>query len=95
MIYEEISIIVCRFIINVATTACNDDDETVQEFPIVGTWKPVGEVRTEVDINGVGVSDEITYTACQQQSTWVFSENATGKRTDKDEVGSPSGLYYN
>jgi len=72
----------------VATTACNDDDETVQEFPIVGTWKPVGEVRTEVDINGVGVSDEITYTACQQQSTWVFSENATGKRTDKDEVGS-------
>jgi len=73
----------------VATTACNDDDETVQEFPIVGTWKPVGEVRTEVDINGVGISDEITYTACQQQSTWVFSENATGKRTDKDEVGSP------
>ena len=73
----------------VATTACNDDNETVQEFPIVGTWKPVGEVRTEVDINGVGVSDEITYTACQQQSTWVFNDNATGKRTDKDEVGSP------
>jgi len=61
----------------------------VQEFPIVGTWKPVREVRTQVDINGVGVSDGITYTACQQQSTWVFSENATGKRTDKDEVGSP------
>jgi hypothetical protein len=73
----------------VATTACKDDDETVQEFPIVGTWKPVAEVRTEVDLDGVGFSDQITYTACQQQSTWVFSENASGKRTDKDEVGNP------
>ena len=73
----------------VATTACKDDEETVQEFPIVGTWKPVAEVRTEVDLDGVGFSDQITYTACQQQSTWVFSENASGKRTDKDEVGNP------
>lgn len=73
----------------VATTACKDDEETVQEFPIVGTWKPVAEVRTEVDLDGVGVSDQITYTACQQQSTWVFSENSSGKRTDKDEAGNP------
>jgi len=73
----------------VATTACKDDEETVQEFPIVGTWKPVAEVRTEVDLDGVGFSDQITYTACQQQSTWVFSENSSGKRTDKDEVGNP------
>jgi len=73
----------------VATTACNDDEETVQEFPIVGTWKPVSEVRTQVDLDGVGVSDEITYTTCQQESRWVFNENATGKRTNKDEAGSP------
>ena len=73
----------------VATTACNDDEETIQEFPIVGTWKPVAEVRTEVDLNGVGVSDEIVYTSCQQESTWVFNENNSGKRTNKDEAGSP------
>lgn len=71
----------------VATTACNDDEETVQEFPIVGIWKPVAEVRTSVDLDGVGVSDEITYTTCQQESRWVFNENSTGKRTNKDEVG--------
>ena len=73
----------------VATTACNDDEETVQEFPIVGTWKPVAEVRTEVDLNGVGVSEEIVYTSCQQESTWVFNANKSGKRTNKDEAGSP------
>lgn len=73
----------------VATTACNDDDVAVQEFPIVGTWKPVAEVRTEVDLDGVGFSDEIIYTTCQQESRWVFNENNSGKRTDKDEAGSP------
>ncbi|MCY0970337.1 lipocalin family protein [Chryseobacterium wangxinyae] len=73
----------------VATTSCNDDEETVQEFSIVGTWKPVAEVRTEVDLDGVGVSDQINYTTCQQQSTWVFADNSSGKRTDKDEAGNP------
>lgn len=72
-----------------AITGCNDDEETVQEFPLVGTWKPVKEVRTEVELDGSGFSDEITYTTCQQESRWVFSEGASGKRTDKDEVGTP------
>ncbi len=73
----------------VATASCNDDEETVQEFPLAGTWKPVSEVRTEVDLDGVGFSDEITYTTCQQESRWVFNENNSGKRTNKDEAGSP------
>lgn len=72
-----------------ATTACNDDEEAVQEFPIAGTWRPVAEVRTEVDLDGVGFSDEIAYTTCQKESTWVFGDNAAGKRTDRDEAGTP------
>lgn len=74
----------------IATTiSCNNNEETKQEFPIVGTWKPVKEVRTTVDLNGVGVSDEITYTTCQQESRWVFNEDTSGKRTNRDEAGSP------
>ena len=86
---KKLALIFAGLSLMVATTGCNDDDETVQEFPIVGTWKPVGEVWTEVDLNGVGISDQIAYTACQKESTWVFNENASGKRTDRDEVGSP------
>jgi len=71
-------------------TGCNDDDDKkAQEFPIVGTWKPVKEVRTVVDNAGAGVSDEIDYTTCQQESRWVFNENSSGKRSDKDEAGVP------
>ncbi len=73
----------------IATTGCKDDD-IVQVFPLVGVWKPIGEVRTEVDLNGVGFSDQITYTPCQQNSRWVFNENFTGTRVNNDEVGSPA-----
>lgn len=68
-------------------TGCKDD-ETQQVFPIVGTWKPVKEVRTEIDVNGAGFSDEIVYTPCQQDSRWVFNEASTGKRVDNDFVGA-------
>jgi len=72
-------------------TGCNDDDDKkVQEFPLVGTWKPIKEVRTVVDSAGAGVSDEIDYTICQQESRWVFNENNSGKRSDKDEAGVPA-----
>lgn len=72
-----------------ATTACKDDAVEVQEFPLVGTWKPMKENRTEVDINGAAFTDEVTYSTCQQASRWVFNENSTGKRTNNEEVGIP------
>lgn len=72
-----------------ATTGCKDD-EIEQVFPIVGEWKPVKEVRTEIDLNGAGFSDQIAYTPCQQNSRWIFEENNSGKRTDNDEAGSPA-----
>lgn len=68
-------------------TACNDD-ETVVEAPIVGTWQPLAEVRTEVDVNGDGVSDQIVYTTCQQQARWVFKETGSGTRTTYEEMGT-------
>lgn len=73
----------------IATTACKDDAVEVQEFPLVGTWKPMKENRTQVDVNGAGFTDEVVYTSCQQESRWVFNENTTGKRTNNEEVGSP------
>jgi len=72
------------------TTACNDDDEnTAPEVPLVGTWQPLAEVRTEVDVNGDGFSDQITYSTCQQQGRWVFKENTSGTRTTFEESGLP------
>lgn len=68
-----------------------DDNETVKEvqYPIVGTWKPIAVIETTVPHNDLGVSDETLYSACQQESRWVFKEDKTGQRTDKDEVTGP------
>ncbi|MDC8105559.1 MULTISPECIES: lipocalin family protein [Chryseobacterium] len=70
-------------------TGCKDDD-TQQVFPINGLWQPVKEVITTIPANGSGVSDEITFTTCQKESRWLFNEGNTGKRTDKDEIGTPA-----
>ncbi|MFY1048305.1 lipocalin family protein [Chryseobacterium sp. GP-SGM7] len=71
-----------------AFTGCNDDETTEQVFPLVGTWSPTKEVRTSVPANGAGVSDEIAYTDCQKESRWVFNENMSGQRTNKDLAGT-------
>lgn len=71
-------------------TGCNDDDAPEQVFPLVGTWSPTKEVRTEVPLDGAGFSDEIVYTDCQKEGTWVFNENSSGQRTDKDMAGNPA-----
>ncbi|WP_312078061.1 lipocalin family protein [Chryseobacterium sp.] len=72
-------------------TSCNDDENTTPEVPLVGTWQPLAEVRTEVDVNGDGVSDQITYTTCQQQARWIFKENSSGSRTVYTEgTGTPA-----
>lgn len=73
-----------------AFTGCNDDDSPEQLFPIVGTWSPTKEVRTQVPANGLGFSDEIVYTDCQKEGRWVFNENSSGKRTNRDMAGSPA-----
>ncbi|WP_292008321.1 lipocalin family protein [Chryseobacterium sp.] len=73
-----------------AITGCNDDDTPELIYPITGTWQPVKEVITVIPIGGGGVSDEITYSSCQQESRWVFNENNSGKRTDNDEAGTPA-----
>ncbi|ASW75751.1 hypothetical protein IQ37_01640 [Chryseobacterium piperi] len=72
-----------------AATGCKDDDPA-QVFPIAGLWQPVKEVITTIPTGGSGVSDEITYTTCQKESRWQFNEGTTGKRTDKDEIGTPA-----
>ncbi|KQT15287.1 hypothetical protein ASG31_15260 [Chryseobacterium sp. Leaf404] len=69
------------------TTACNEDEETAPEVPLVGTWQPLAEVRTEVDVDGDGVSDQIVYSTCQQQARWVFKDNNSGTRTTFQESG--------
>lgn len=71
-------------------TGCNDDDETVMEYPLVGTWQPLKKVVTTIPASGGGVSDEITYTACQQEGRWVFNENLSGKITERGETGTPA-----
>ncbi|MGE6396911.1 MULTISPECIES: lipocalin family protein [Chryseobacterium] len=71
-----------------AFTGCNDDDAPEQIFPLVGTWSPTQEVRTQVPADGVGFSDQIAYTDCQKESRWVFNENSSGKRTNRDMAGT-------
>lgn len=70
-------------------TGCKDDDPQ-QLFPLNGLWQPVKEVITTIPVGGSGVSDEIAYTTCQKESRWLFNEGSTGKRTDRDEIGSPA-----
>lgn len=70
-----------------AFTGCNDDDVQEQVFPIVGTWSPTKEVRTQVPLDGIGFSDEIGYTDCQKEGRWVFNENMSGQRTNRDMAG--------
>ncbi|UOU99738.1 lipocalin family protein [Chryseobacterium daecheongense] len=70
-------------------TGCNDDDNNTIEYPLVGTWQPIKEVVTTVPASGAGVSDEITYTTCQQEGRWVLVEGGTGKRTDKGDSATP------
>lgn len=72
-----------------AFTGCNDDEAPEQVFPIVGTWSPTKEVRTEVPADGAGFSDEIVYSDCQKESRWVFNANMSGQRTNKDMAGDP------
>ena len=71
-----------------AFTGCEDNDTPEQVYPLVGTWSPTKEVRTQVDSDGVGFSDEIAYTDCQKESTWVFNENKSGVRTNRDLAGT-------
>lgn len=70
-------------------TSCNDDKEDpVTYFPITGTWQPIRETWTEVPNNPDPVSDPIYYTACQQQSRWVFQSNFSGSIEDHDDTAA-------
>ncbi|WP_312089871.1 lipocalin family protein [Chryseobacterium sp.] len=71
-----------------AFTGCKDDETPEQVFPLVGKWSPTKEVKTQVSATGAGFSDEIVYTDCQKESRWVFNENSTGQRTNRDLAGS-------
>ncbi|CAA7194818.1 lipocalin-like domain-containing protein [Chryseobacterium potabilaquae] len=69
-------------------TGCNNDDNTIVEYSLVGTWMPVKEVLTTVETGEDPVTDVITYNSCQQESRWVFNEGSGGKRTDKVASGT-------
>lgn len=70
-------------------TGCNDDDETPMEYPLTGVWQPLKEVVTVIPTGGGGVSDEITYSACQKDSRWRFNTETIGKRTDWGDTATP------
>lgn len=73
-----------------AATGCSDDNDTVRESPLVGTWQPLKEVVTTVEVGEDPVSNTITYTDCQKQSTWVFSVELKGKQTTwQDDIAVP------
>lgn len=72
-------------------TGCNDDDNNTVEYPLVGTWQPIKKVVTNVPVGGTPVSDEITYTTCEQESRWVFNEGSSGKRTDRRDDSTTPG----
>jgi hypothetical protein len=66
-------------------TGCNNDDEVVQEAPLVGVWQPVKKVVTVVAIGEVPVSDGISFdTTCQQTSRWTFASGNAGTRKDME-----------
>ncbi|MCW3160276.1 hypothetical protein [Chryseobacterium oryctis] len=73
-----------------AMSGCKNDDNTETVFPLVGKWQPIKEVRTVVEIGEDPYSDTIDYTDCQKSSRWDFFEAGNGKRTDREEVGTPA-----
>ncbi|MFY7845278.1 lipocalin family protein [Chryseobacterium gambrini] len=71
-------------------TGCNNDEEVVQEAPLVGVWQPVKKVVTVVAIGEVPVSDGISFdTTCQQTSRWTFASGNAGTRKDMGDSATP------
>lgn len=71
-------------------TGCNNDDDTVQEAPLVGVWQPIKKVVTTVAVGQPPVSDGISFdTTCQQTSRWTFSVGNAGRRMDMGDSATP------
>ncbi len=63
--------------------SCKEDEPVKQK--IVGTWKPVKMVETNVT-NNTSVSDTYIYSTCQQESRWVFKEDNSGSVWMRDDT---------
>ncbi|HCN51526.1 MAG TPA: hypothetical protein DIT10_20995 [Chryseobacterium sp.] len=72
-----------------AATGCSNDNDTVREAPLVGTWQPLKEVVTTVETGEVPVSNTITYTDCQKKTRWWFSVDSKGGKTTWGDTATP------
>lgn len=72
-----------------AATGCSSDNDTVLEAPLVGTWQPLKEVVTTVEVGEDPVSNTITYTDCQKQTRWWFSADSKGGKTNWGDTATP------
>lgn len=72
-----------------AATGCTVESDTVRESPLVGSWRPLKEVVTTVEVGEDPVSNTITYTDCQKQSRWWFSVESKGTRTNWGDTATP------
>ncbi|MFZ4931857.1 lipocalin family protein [Chryseobacterium sp. Mn2064] len=72
-----------------AATGCSSDSDTVLEAPLVGTWQPLKEVVTTVEVGEDPVSNTITYTDCQKQTRWFFSVDSKGAKTNWGDTATP------
>lgn len=70
-------------------TGCSNDNDNVLEAPLVGTWQPIKEVVTTVEVGEDPVSNTITYTDCQKQSRWWFGVDYKGGKKTSGDTATP------
>ena len=76
------------------TTGCKDETPAVPKYSIVGTWKPVKMVDTEVTNNtNTPVSETFIYDTCEQESRWTFNSDKSGHKMIKKMINSQCVIW--
>ena len=77
-----------------AATGCSSDNDTVLEAPLVGTWQPLKEVVTTVEVGEDPVSNTITYTDCQKRQDGGSALILRGGKTNWGDTATPVSVLF-
>lgn len=65
--------------------SCREESSTEQHHSIVGTWKPIKEVVTRVDLQNTATSELFTLDDCQQSTRYTFNADLSGRLIKKSK----------
>lgn len=65
--------------------SCREETSNAENFSVIGTWKPVKEVVTQVDLQNTAVSELYTLDDCQQGTRYTFNADFSGRLVKKSK----------